>query len=164
MNQKTKDITLEWCRNAPEALIQTALSIDMKLIGILAASSVIISVAASLASINNNAFRIDWTLIPFAIAVVTYACNFLGILRQISPKEFWRTDDPNDPARNTDKYWSHNPEKARDIQWRAIQKNYRQNFSISENKAKQLKVSTILLGIQTLALVMWVVAGNIAGN
>ena len=154
MNQDTKDITLTWSESGPDALIQAARSIDMKLIGILAASSVLIGVSASLGGTGRvNPFQVDWPLIPFSLAAVAYVINFVGTLWKIWPRKFELCADPT----NMETYWQYEPERAREARWRVLKRAYERNLAISESKGNWLKASTALLGTETIALVAWLI-------
>ena len=153
MQQQTKDLTLEWVRHAPAALSQSALSVDAKLIGILAASSVLIGVVVSLASNTGTEVFSGYGLCVFVVAALTYISIVTGTLIVVRPTAF---EDADDPHKASD-YWPHPPAHAREIRWGVIRRAYSYNRSQLERKTAWLKWSIGLLGIETVSLVVWTI-------
>ena len=158
MHQATKDMTLEWYQDAPEGLTLNALSIDTKLVGVLAASSVLIGVAAALGAGVDDRFKLGFSLINFSVACFAYLINFAGILWQIRPKDFEKCDDPTRP--DMDLYWSQAPKKAREVRWKVLQRAYRTNRGVLDGKTAWLENSIHLLGAETIALIAWLVTAS----
>ena len=161
VEQETKDLTLDWSEGGPGALIQASMGIDMKLIGILAASSVLMGVTVSLAGVGGVASTWSgWPLVAFLFAAAAWIINFAGTLYQVWPKMYHRSDDPT----NMEDYWSQQPAAAREARWTYLQRAYENNFKVLSSKANWLKYSTALLGVETIALVVWLFAVSLQAD
>ena len=159
--QKTKNLTLEWSQGGPGGLIQASMGIDMKLIGILAASSVLIGVTVSLAGVGGITSTLSgWPLAPFLVAAIAWLINFAGTLHHIRPKTYHRSDDPT----NMEDYWNQQPDRAREARWTYLQRAYGNNLGVLLSKANWLKYSTALLGGETIALVLWLFAVSLQAD
>ena len=150
MNQKTKDLTFDWCKDAPDGLIAIAHGVDAKLVGILAAGSIVISVLA--ASLDNFQWcRPDILLL--ATATGSYLFIFIGTAKYIRPQKFERPSAPG----TVKQYWEHAPSDVREKHWEIVEQMYANNLSIVDSKSRFLAHALLALGIETASLVAWVV-------
>ena len=155
MNKETLKLHMDWCKNAPESAMQTGLSIDGKLIGILSASSVVIGVAVAIVAAGNGEFAWScWSIFAIGFAAGAYVTNFAGTLWHVRPKLYDIADSPNE--RDRSKWDPGDPETAMEYQWDIIKESYETNSRISLSKAKWLTWSAGLLGAETVALIVWI--------
>ena len=150
MNQETKDLTFEWCRNTPEGLMSIAHGLDAKLVGILAAGSIVISVIAT-ALDNLQWCRPDIVLL--IVSALSYLFIFAGTARFIRPQKF---ESPSAPG-IVKQYWKYEPADVREKHWEIVEEMYDNNKQVIDRKADFLKYALWALGVETISLVVWFV-------
>lgn len=158
MDSDKMGIVLGWIERGPYEVMESARSMDVKLIGILAAASVLFGVMPTLA-FNSEAtqFRLDWYLLSLALAVVAYLTIFGVTLWQIWPRRYWLPSDLN----FVEQYLKATQERAREIHLAVIRRATERNNGILQSKARWLMVNTFLLGLETVTLLSWLVAPSI---
>ncbi len=149
------DRTLTWIEQGPYETLESARAMDVKLIGVLATASVLAGVMPSLTVTGEvNQFQLDWRLSLFATAGFAYLVNLGVTLWQIWPRTYWTPADLG----HVEDYLNSTLDGAREIHLDVIKKAAKKNGCILRSKATWLMVNTCLLGLETLALLFWVVA------
>ncbi len=147
-NNDTKCMTDDWCRNSPDMVAQSAQYVDTKMVGVLAAGSVVIGIAATAASDN---LKSSPEAFPMDIAVLFYVVILVSALVSLIPREF---REPTNPEALR-KYWKHDPKIVREWHSDLVLKSYRLNISILEKKAKMLNCGLVALAGETVAIISW---------
>jgi len=152
MNEENKypsrDLTYEWGRTAPEQLSKVADALDAKIIGVLSIACIIIGVTTALA----NKIQLGISLIPFIIAFISFLLILIKSLRVIDPQNFYVADSPRILRED---FWKLEPEDAKAKYWEHLEKDFQENYDKVESKGRTLKRTVWLLGIQTIALMVW---------
>ncbi len=146
----SRDLTFEWGRTAPDELAKIGDSIDMKAVGVFAAASLIVGVAAT----RIDAIDLDWTLTPLVVAAASYLGVLLLSWLVLLPKEF---AGPDDPSILRESYWGMNREEAQVQYWRFVESAYRDTYKKIRVKGLCLRIAVVGLGIEVLALTTWLV-------
>ena len=148
MNPKTKQLTDDWSRGSADQLVQSAQSVDAKMVGVLAAGSVVIGVAATAVT---NGF--DWALalVPLGIALVGYVVILLSAFICLKPKDYRR---PTNPV-ILKKYWSLEPEEALERHSSFVLAAFECNKAILDRKTKLLSYGLQALALETIGIVVW---------
>jgi hypothetical protein len=142
------DVTYEWGRTSPERLSDEASSLDSKIIGLFAVASIIIGVASTF----TKAIKLDWTLTPFAIAVVSFLIVFVKSFWALRAFEFQVADCPQILKED---WWPLEPSVAKVKYWEHVQTAFEQNYKCVKAKGRTLRLIIPLVALEVIALVMW---------
>lgn len=148
MKHPSRDLTYEWGRTAPEQLSAEASALDTKIITIFAISCVIISVTSALV----GKIHYDVTLIPFAIAFISFIVILAKTIWVTRPQWFFVADSPQILRED---YWELEIEEAKDKYWNWLEKDFDANYKIVRSKGRALLWNIPLLAIETTSLVVW---------
>ena len=156
MNQATKQLTDDWVRGSADQLVQSAQSVDAKMVGTMAAGSVVIGVAATAVG-GDEPFAATPSLIPLILAVVSYAVILMAAFVCLRPHDFRR---PLDPVALKG-YWTHTPEQAKKWHSDLVLKCYKINLAILNKKTKALSCGLVSLALETTGIVAWIVLAGL---
>lgn len=148
MKYPSRDIVYEWGRTATEQLAHEADALDTKIIAIFTAGSVIIGVITAL----SNKIRLNYTIIPFVVACISFILIFIMSLWVIRAQWVFVADSPRILKED---YWKLEPDEAKEKYWNWLEKDYDKNYKIIVSKGKALAMTIPLLAIETLALLLW---------
>jgi len=154
MDEKNKhpsrDLTYEWGRTAPEQLSKVADALDAKIIGVFSIACIIISVTTAL----TNKIQYDVSLIPFAVALISFIIILKKSVRVISPQPFFVADSPKVLR---EAFWKLEPEEAKEEYWGHLENAFAANYDKVTVKGHTLSLTIKLLAIETISLVVWLV-------
>ncbi len=148
MKYPSRDLTYEWGRTAPDELAKYADALDTKLVGLLAAASIIISVVAGLP----RSIPLNWTAVPFGIAVMSFAIVFTTCMLALHSRQFRVTDSPTILKRD---WWSLEPEVLKEQYWEYVEDAFKENYQAVKTKGQALQLVVPFLGIEVVALLVW---------
>ena len=153
VNPKTKQLTDDWSRGSADQLVQSAQGVDAKMVGALAAGSVVIGVAVTALE---GGLALTPSLISLCIAVGCYVAILLSAFRCLIPKDYHR---PTNPAILQKSYWSLEPAKALERHSAYVLHAFKLNKAILDSKTKMLRCGLLGLGVETIAIVIWAILG-----
>ena len=144
----SRDLTFEWGRTAPDELFKVADAIDTKTLGIFATASLIIGVAAAL--VRN--ISLDLPHIPFGISALSYL-----LILCVSVWVLWgrKFSGPSDPSILREHYWKLQPDDAKAHYWSYAETHYKDTYPSVRLKGRLLSYAVPLLGVQVVALIVW---------
>ena len=142
------DTTYEWGRIAPEQLSKEADSLDTKIIGLFAAASIIISVVATLA----KEISVDWRLIPFVVAGLSFLVLFSRSIQVLRGYKFFVTDDPKILRED---WWILDPNEVKIKYWASIERAFENNYKAVDAKERAVQIIVPLLAVEVLSLIVW---------
>ena len=142
------EITYEWGRAAPEQLSKEADALDTKIIGLFAAASIIIGVVATLA----KEFRLNWTLLPFAVAGISFLVIFVRSMWVLRAYQFLVADDPKILRED---WWILEPYQVKQKYWASIERAFAKNYKAVNAKGRALQLIVPLLALEVISLIVW---------
>jgi hypothetical protein len=144
----SRDLTYEWGRTAPEQLSKEADALDTKIIAIFATSCLILGVISALV----GKIRCNISLLPFAIAVFSFAIILIKTLWVIRPQWLFVADSPRILKED---YWKLEPDEAKEKYWEFVEKDFDTNHEIVKHKGQALLWLVPLLALETVSLLIW---------
>ena len=148
VNQDTRRMTDDWSRNAPEMLVQSAQGVDARMVGTIAAGSVVIGVASATV---DKGFDVTSATIPMVVAVLLYVGVLVSAVICLWPSKYRRPTNPE----ALKAYWPYEPERV--LQWHSelVLNSYRINLRIHGKKVKMLYLGLAALVGETSMIIVW---------
>ena len=147
----TQELVDEWSRTSPYEIIHAARSVDTKMVGVLAAGSVVIGVIAAAIDVENSKFTVS------LVAVIMAALAFIVVLasawRCLSPKNFRQplTREALDKKKHLP------PDKFKNWHRELVLCTYENNKKLQATKAKMLWCGIVALGVEMLLISCWAI-------
>ena len=154
---KTKRLIYKLTRNSPDMLVQSSQAVDTKMVGVVAAASVVIGVVA--AAIGKDDKTTDTALCLIVLAVVMYAVVLASGAWCLWPRKFRRPMSP--PLLE-----KHKGLRAKILlEWHGeyVKQAYTKNKSLLDQKIWSLYVGLIGLAAETTLIVSWMIVEVLAG-
>ena len=152
LNQDTRYMTDEWSRNAPEMIAESAQGVDTKMVGAVAAGSVVIGIASSTASATaGNSLDVSLATILLGFAVILYLVVLGFAILCLWPSRYRR---PTNPAALR-AYWPYDRERV--LMWHSnlVLESYEINLRIRGTKVRMLYIALLALAGETLMIMGW---------
>ena len=155
VNQDTKRMIEDWTRGSADALVQSGNNLDTKMVGVVAAGSVVIGVASAVFG-STRAPGVDESLSTAAMicAIVAYLMILSMAFVCLRPFKFRRPLSP----KILQNYLKYDPDEFRRVHYDFVLKAYDLNLEIIDKKVKYLQCALVLLGVETFSIVLWMVA------
>ena len=152
-NPKTKQLIDDWSRGSADQLVQSAQGVDAKMVGVLAAGSVVIGVAVTALE---DGFPLTLSLVPLCVALVCYFVILLAAFFCLTPKDYRR---PTNPVILQKNYRSLEPAEASKKHSDFVLQAFKLNKAILDNKTKMLRWGLFALALETIGIVTWTILG-----
>ena len=153
VNQKTRQLTDDWSRNAPEMIAESAQGVDTKMVGAMAAGSVVIGIASTTIASTTMEKGLDANLatIPLGIAVILYFVVLGFSIWCLWPSDYRRPTNPEALRA----YWSYDRERV--LMWHSnlVLESYKINLRIRGTKVRMLYIALLALAGETLMIMGW---------
>ena len=154
INVETRRLTESWSRDSANQLVQVAQGVDAKMVGVVAAGSIVIGVAAT---VVNDGLEVTPALIPMILAIATYFVVLGSTLACLRARDFRRTTNPATLRR----YWPYDKERVLDWYSKFVEDAYELNKSILDSKVKALNCGLMGLGLETISIIGWMILRSI---
>ena len=151
MSKDTQRLIDDWSRNSPDMLVQSCQAVDTKMVGALAAGSVVIGVAATAVE---PGFLNNLSSVPLIMSILMYVVILISAVKCLRPIRLAR---PSNPKFLRGQYSALNPDELREKHSNLVLKTYKTNLKTLEGKTKMLNCALISLGGETVAIIGWVV-------
>ena len=155
INPDTKRMVEDWMRGSADALVQSGNNLDTKMVGVMAGGSVVIGVASTVFGSTREA-GVDESLSTAAMicAVVSYLILLATAFACLLPSNFRRPLTP----KVLQEYLEFSPDEVRRVHHTFVLKCYDLNREIVRKKVKYLRCALILLGVETISIILWMTA------
>ena len=146
------DLIFELTRDHYEVIGKWADSLDNKAISIFSVGALLIGV---ITAIETPTLMCTWQAVLFILAVVSFITTSIFAWKAFRVRGYIATLDPDVLFKE---YATRNVSCAKYYLVEYAAKNYKYNKAILEKKAKHVHISMIFVGIEIIALVIWVVS------